>query len=365
VPIVFSEKGMLESLWTDYKNEYLEKDTGRALDKQKENITTSEGQSYTMLRAVWMDDKETFDKAYKWTKNNLGRREDHLFAWLFGKKSDGTYGVLVSQGGYNSASDADSDIALSLIFAYNRWNDKKYLDEAKLIINDIWTYDVVTIKGKPYLTSNNIERFSPNPIINPSYLSPYAYRIFSKIDTRHNWLALAETSYDVLEYTTSSNLNAQLSAHIPPEWVSINKKTGVITATNVKDLGTEYGFNALRTPWRVALDFLWFNEPRARDYLNTLTFLSKEWENKHMLLATYAHDGSVIMNSEAPAMYGGSIGYFVVSDMEYGEQIYEQKLAYLVDSNTKFWKTPLSYYDANWAWFGIALYNDLLPNLTL
>jgi hypothetical protein len=37
---------------------------------------------------------------------------------------------------------------------------------------------------------------------------------------------------------------------------------------------------------------------------------------------------------------------------------------YLFNPDTNTWKEELSYYDNNWAWFGIALYNNLLPNLT-
>jgi hypothetical protein len=37
------------------------------------------------------------------------------------------------------------------------------------------------------------------------------------------------------------------------------------------------------------------------------------------------------------------------------------KCLFSPDSNT--WKITLGYYDDNWAWFGIALYNNLLPNL--
>src|SRR5690606_5554171 len=74
-PPEFSRKNMLQALWFNYKINYLEEDTFRSLDKQQGGITTSEGQSYTMLRAVWMDDKETFDRAWQWTKDNIQRRE--------------------------------------------------------------------------------------------------------------------------------------------------------------------------------------------------------------------------------------------------------------------------------------------------
>src|SRR4051812_37690395 len=99
IPIIFSPRSELASLWTEYKDEYIEKDSFRVLDKQKNNITTSEGQSYAMLRAVWQDDKPTFDGVWKFTKDNLQHTKgDKLFSWLFGEVSPGKYGVLESQG---------------------------------------------------------------------------------------------------------------------------------------------------------------------------------------------------------------------------------------------------------------------------
>ena len=123
--IAFSPNTMLNALWQDYKKEYVENGTFRTIDRDRNNVTTSEGQSYTMLRAVWVGDKPTFDGAWGWTRTNLARPNDHLFSWLYGKKADGTYGILTDQGGNNTASDADSDIALALVMAYSRWQDPR------------------------------------------------------------------------------------------------------------------------------------------------------------------------------------------------------------------------------------------------
>ena len=155
--MVFSPDTMLTSLWERYKLEYIESTSGRTLDKQRDNITTSEGESYTMLRAVWQDDRATFDRSWEFTRNNLGRKDDHLFSWKFGARADGSYGVLSTDGGMNAASDADSDIALSLLFAYGRWQHKEYLADALPIISDIWDKEVVIIGGKPYLAANDVE----------------------------------------------------------------------------------------------------------------------------------------------------------------------------------------------------------------
>src|SRR4051812_14581351 len=226
IPIIFSPRNELLSIWEQYKQEYLEEGTFRVLDKQKENITTSEGQSYAMLRAVWLDDKETFDKTWQWTKDNLQRDDDKLFSWLFGKQANGTYGILTSQGGQNTATDGDVDIALALVFASSRWNQADYLGDAQAIIDDIWDKEIVYINNKPYLAANNLEKNAPNTMVmNPSYLAPYAYRIFATLD-EHPWMDVVDTSYDVLDKSITSPLDKSTSANITPDWVFIDKKTG-------------------------------------------------------------------------------------------------------------------------------------------
>jgi endo-1,4-beta-D-glucanase Y len=364
IPLVFSEKSLLQNVWTNYKTNYIESTSGRTFDKNSNNVTTSEGESYTMLRAVWMDDKATFDQSLNFSKNNLKRPSDSLFSWLYGQRSDKSYGVLTSQGGQNTASDADADIALALIFASHRWNDASYLSLAKTMINDIWKEDVVIVQGKPYMGADNFEHAAKGTaVLNPSYFSPASYRIFSTIDKTHDWMALVSDSYQVLRDSASSTLDKNQSAGLPPDWVLINTSSGKLTASSAGNLNTDYGYDAFRIPWRLALDWQWFHATEAKQTLDTFSFLSREWNANHLLHSSYSHDGSVTGQIEAPAMYGGSIGYFMVSDDKNAKDVYTNKLLFLYDQDTSAWKEPLSYYDDNWAWFGIALYNNLLPNL--
>src|SRR5437016_10118896 len=44
---------VLTNSWTAYKQQFIQQD-GRVIDWMSEGNTTSEGQSYAMLRAVWM-----------------------------------------------------------------------------------------------------------------------------------------------------------------------------------------------------------------------------------------------------------------------------------------------------------------------
>lgn len=364
VPIIFSPRNELASLWEQYKRDYLEKDTYRTLDKQKGYITTSEGQSYAMLRSVWQDDKDTFDKSWQWTKDIL-QRDDKLFSWLFGTRANGTSDILTERNGQNSATDADTDIALALIFAAARWNEASYLYDAKPILAAVWEHEVIQIGGRPYLLANNVEKAQSGQavLMNPSYLSPYAYRIFAKVDPDRDWMGLVDTSYDVLERSIEEPLDRGRSAGLPPDWVMIDRRTAALSAPRQEGLTTDTSFDALRVPWRVYLDWAWFKEERAASVLRSMSFLSREWRTKSLLHTSYTHDGEPLAPNQSAAFYGGTLGYFMLADPEAAKSVHDNKLQILFTPDSNTWKTPLGYYDDNWAWFGIALYNDLLPNL--
>lgn len=381
IPRVFSNSNVSLAVWDSYKRQYIDPASGRTIDPSRSLGTTSEGQSYTMLRAVWLDDQATFDKSWMWTQSNLQRLEDRLFSWAYGRRSDGSFGVLTEIDGQNSASDADSDIALALVFAYARWQDPQYLVDAKEIINGIWETEIVMVNDKPYLVANNVEKTVPKDtvVVNPSYLSPYAYRIFAKVDPAHPWGALVDSSYELIQTSLTApldgstsldnardkSLTAGKSAGIPPDWIQVDRATGALSAMTSPDHTTNYSYDAMRTPWRIALDWKWNADPRAKALLDQMSFLGSQWQTEGLLYTSYGHDGSIRSHYEAPAMYGGSMGYFLVSDPQSAREVYREKLLILFDPDTNIWRAPLSYYDANWVWFGMALYNDQLPDLSL
>ncbi|GAC1386479.1 MAG: hypothetical protein NVS1B7_4710 [Candidatus Saccharimonadales bacterium] len=364
--LIYSKNDMLEELWSDYKRTNLEPGTHRTLDKQQKNITTSEGQSYTMLRAVWQDDKATFDQSWQWAKDNL-QRPDHLLSWKFGQLPNGNYGVQKEVGGQNTATDGDTDIGLSLLMAYSRWKQDSYLFDAKPIISSIWDKEVVTIKNKPVLVANDLEPINQNNVIvNLSYFSPYTYKIFAKVDRAHNWDGLADNSYQILNIASAAKLDTSFSSNLPPDWGQINRKTGQFDAVNANDpnLTTNYGFDAMRIPWRLAVDWNWFHDERDKVALKNIQYLDARWVKTKTIFATYAHDGRPVNSYETPATYGGALSYFAVMNPSAGAEIYKLKLLPLYSPDGQKWKNSLSYYDDNWAWFGMALYLNKLPNLT-
>ena len=364
-PPLYSAIDALEALWTEYKVVYIEPTSGRTLDKQQVDITTSEGQSYTMLRAVFMDDKETFEFAWEWTKDIL-LRDDFLFSWKFGQLQDGSYGILTDIGGENTASDSDVDIALALFLAYGRWGEEIHLNEGRAIINSIWENEVVEINGLPYLMANNREKDSADPwlIMNPSYLAPYAYKVFAKIDTTHNWNALADSSYLVFAQSARVPLDKEYSVWLTPNWVEINRDTGEMRAPVALNLDTNFGYDALRTPWRIAMDYKWHGDERALIALKDFWYLERIWQEGKYLPSIIGHDGKVIAKEEKLEMYAGTLPYFALIHPDIAEEIYETKIINNYNRYNFLWTEDPGYYGSNWGWFGIAYYNDRLPNYT-
>jgi endo-1,4-beta-D-glucanase Y len=361
-PQVFANSRMLLELWSRYKQNALEPTSLRTLDRSQDDITTSEGQSYTMMRAVWMDDMETFDKSWQWTKDNL-QREDNLMSWKFGQKADNSYGILDEIGGQNTASDADQDIALALLMAAARWKNEGYQADANTVIKAIWKEEVVIINGKPVLAANDLEKNNPESIIvNPSYLAPYAYRIFAKADPANNWSALVDSSYEILFASTNSTLDKTSSAGLTPDWVRVNRTTGIVQPA--PEFTSNYGYEAIRTPWRMALDWNWYKEPRAKQVLSNSSVLYEQYTNEDKLFAVYSHDGSPDVDYESAAMYGTAQAYFEVVHPDIADQYYTRKLVTYYSPDTQSYTSELAYYDDNWVWFGLALHNGYLTNLT-
>src|SRR5438105_11451285 len=138
----------LRTSWASYQREFIQGD-GRVIDRSDQDVTTSEGQSYAMLRAAWMHDRATFDRVWRWTQANLRVRGDALYAWRWGRSQNGSWNVLDR----HSASDADQDVALALVFGSREWRDQRYLRAARSILGRIWDEEVAQAAGDPVLAA--------------------------------------------------------------------------------------------------------------------------------------------------------------------------------------------------------------------
>lgn len=350
-------KETLSQSWEFYISHFLDNE-GKVTDHQTSK-TTSEGQSYALLRAVWLNDKTIFDKVLNWTKKNMLLDDKSLFAWWYGEKADKTSGI-IDKG---TATDADEDIAFALLLANKEWGDEQYLDLAKQIIGDIWKHETAIVKGKRYITAGNWASSKESKIytINPSYLAPYAYRLFAEVDKEHDWKSLVDTSYEILQGCTESTLDLSYSANIPPDWCALDKN-GKIVQADISDKSTHFSYDAIRTLWRIALDYQWYKDLRALDFLQKMDLWSKEWQEKQKIYVNYSHDGTPLQDTESLAHYGTQLAFFSITNPDVANQIYTQKILSQWN-NDGYWGDKNNYYDQNWIWFGAALYTDNLPNL--
>lgn len=359
-PPVFSSSRMLLELWNAYKKNNLEQSTLRTLDKQQNNITTSQSQAYTMMRAVWMDDQATFERSWQWTKDNL-QQANYSMASRFGQLESGRYGVIDTTG----HADADTDIAYALLMGSSRWKEPRYLWDARPIVDAIWQNYAVNVRGRPVLLATTAPADRRANLVNVSYLSPYAYRIFANVRPQRNWTGLLDNSYDMLATAGTATINGRRGSGVTPDWLSINRQTGTWGASPNAAQTTAFNGTAMRTVWKMALEWHWHREARALRVLAGYTrTLNAQGGQLPKLAAAYDHQGRVSNAGPTPATYGLLMGYYVVRSPEAARMLYEEKLRPLYDADKQSWKSPLSYWDDTWVWFGVALQSNNITNLT-
>lgn len=343
---------VLDESWKTYVARFIEAD-GRVVDPKNGGSSTSEGQAYAMLRAVWMRDRAVFDRTYTWGLKNLnaGLRPDRLWAWKWRPAADRRASVPDTA----FASDADQDVALALILAFRVWKDERYRSDAGAILADLWKLGTIEVQGRRFLLAGDKLCDQRTCRLNPSYGAPYAYRIFAAIDPEHEWRKVVDSSYVVLE--ASADLAA---TRLPPDWILLNKTTGRLTLPGRKD--SAFSYDALRVYWRVELDRALFGEPRAARYLNkTLPWLIARWGTAGALPAVVPSDGVDPADYEAPEMLAALMAALRPSRPDIAAA-FDRRLQSLYAKG--LWADHAgdrsSYYLQNWAWFGTALYRKKL-----
>jgi endo-1,4-beta-D-glucanase Y len=211
----------------------------------------SEGIGYGMLLAVANNDQPLFDKLWKFYSDHLDPQG--LMNWAMDACA------APGNNNANSATDGDLDAAMALVQADAAWGG--YTAAAKTLIGKIKTSETDSCNGLNVLRPG--DKFGgcsdPNNMgkVNPSYFAPGYYRVFALVDTANAafWTKLAADSYTLL-----AQYQATMGGLVP-EWGFVNGTTD----------GSPYGYNACRTPWRVAVDFLWFCTPEARTFLQGIS----------------------------------------------------------------------------------------------
>ena len=223
--------------------------------------TVSEGIGYGMLISAMQGDEPTFVTLWNYSRAFRAYNGNQpLTPWI-------TFSFHFNEIDLGSATDADLDIATSLILMYLKTTNVAYLNDALVIAGGIWDKEVKDNK----LLSGDTRMWdgTKGPIVyNLSYFSPVALRLFAKYDTAHNWTAVLDAMYSYMAAIQAAGTgvfpdwSTETSSVNPPNDAAGNEKSGF----------TYYTFNkeSVRIPWRIAWDYYWFQDPRALAVLQTL-----------------------------------------------------------------------------------------------
>lgn len=348
----------LARTWQSYKVRFVDPD-GRTIDRGRQDVTTAEGQSYTLLRAVWLNDQPTFDRVLAWTNQNLRARSDSLFATLWGRDINGRWTILDN----TSSSRSAEDVALALLMAAQKWPEQApgYQKQAQTLLNDLWNKMVITIGGKPYLTAGDWAVSQPRPTLNPAYFAPYAYRIFARYDNNpaHRWDALIDSSFEALYGCATLNEPSRLL----PDWCAIEPSRGTYVVPS-GDLSMAYGYQAFQGYWRLALDNQWSGaeDRRSREFLQWSSAGHNSLLNAPVPVAVYDQNGDALAPEDSTT-FAGALGLRLAVDQTAAQSLYRKipALYHELDKGAYFfWDEPDNYYQQNWLWLGVALYNQTL-----
>ncbi len=202
-------------LWHVYSARFIDSDTGRAFDPSGDQHTTSEGQAYALFFALAANDRTTFDRVLDWTQTNLadGDLGTHLPAWLWGKNKEDDWEILDA----NSASDADTWIAYSLLEAGRLWNYPTDTSLGRAMLALIAKKEVADLPGfGPMLVPGTAGFQHGNTwILNPSYLPLFLFERFAAVDPSGPWHQIALNIPRLLEQSARHGYAMDWVEYVP------------------------------------------------------------------------------------------------------------------------------------------------------
>ena len=245
-------------LWQTFVEHFVQPD-GRVMDASTpQRHSSSEGQSYAMFFALVADDRETFEKLWRWSVNNLaqGDIKTHLPGWFWGLDEHGEWVLLDS----NSASDGDLWFAYALLEAGRLWHRADYTEDARHLLDNIATQEVAALPGLgKMLMPGKFGFIKPDPAspdqwqLNPSYMPIPILRRFAEVDPKGPWADIAKNTAALIKAVSHNGFVA--------DWVTYRAtgaKTGEFVTDPTKgDLGS---YDAIRT-------YMWAGLMPARDRL--------------------------------------------------------------------------------------------------
>ncbi len=260
----------------------------KVISPEQNNECVSEGMGFGMLIAAAMGDKEAFDGFWQYVQSQL--EGTGLMRWI--------------PSGSGSATDADQDIAYSLLLAQKQWGGS-YSSAAGTMISAIYASDV---KGG-HITPGSAW---PENAYNPSYFAPTHYRAFGSV-SGENWSGVLSSGYSILSAADSNFGGAN---GLVPDWTNSSGNPATASEFNAQVQSTfcqevgycdpVFAYDAARVPWRIGMDACQANSNEAKSYLTTLTnYLASQYIDGtriDLLQAGWKNDGKPVESARENQM---------------------------------------------------------------
>ena len=248
----------MDDLWNHYfkgdnnSKVYYDKGNEAYIKDINNNDVRSEGMSYGMMIAVQTNHKEEFDKLWNWAKNHMWHKSggwDGYFAWQRSESGTG--------GDDNCAPDGEMYFMMSLLFAANRWNDSKYMDDAQYILKKMWDNGQHSLFNPQHYVITFQPQGNENNFSDPSYDLPAYVDLFARWSTSNQdkWSKAAKATRDHL-YKSSNTKSGLFSDY--------NNFDGTPHGVSYNGNAEKYMYDAMRCAMNFGMDYYLFGADSAR-----------------------------------------------------------------------------------------------------
>ncbi len=328
--------------WDHYAERFVRPE-GRVIDPDRNDMTTSEGQSYALFFSLVANDKNTFQKMLTWTEENLAKGDlsKTLPAWSWGKNGSNQWGVLDA----NSASDSDLWIAYSLIQAGTLWKRADYSAKGKSLLLRIAQEEVAEVPrvGSVLLPGKNGFQNSGKWTLNPSYFPLPLLWSASTVDPHGPWKQMASSLPDWLGQISRSGFAMN--------WVQCDA-TSCHPASDVGETSSPHGsYDAIRV-------YLWAGiaDKDTRGNAKILkTFQPMlSYVKAHSLPPESVAANGEVLSAPGPVSFAAALIPFAFSSGEYAvANKLQQSVTQAISGTTELLGSPARYYDQNLALFAL------------
>ncbi|MDR2580353.1 MAG: hypothetical protein LBC85_05105 [Fibromonadaceae bacterium] len=259
---------ILLKTWEGVKKRNIDAYTTGMVHRPKSEVpgdAVSEGISYGMFLALYSNDQEYFNSVWDAGERHMWATARNHYNW----RTNST-GATIGTG---PASDADQDIALLLIFAdelvkngiwepFTSTRGATYEGRARSLLQVIRT----TMLEQHFLLPGTWGQSSSQigSTKNPGYFAPAFYRVFGEFEPNHKatWDRVIDSSYALI------NRSPGAARGLIPDWIRRNGTSTGGAGYNAYRAGDALYRDAIRVYWRLGTDYLWYGEPRAKEFLD-------------------------------------------------------------------------------------------------